>query len=225
MKNKLKLIPLKIFYIVIGIGFFHLIHSEPANLTLLKNKIKTYHDCGTYMKEIAQVISKADNYITKQIKINNTNKSQKLAVVLDIDETSLSNYEHMISRDFSGTREDFHQDVMQADSPVIQPTLKLYNKILKNHIAVFFVTGRRISERNATKNNLHKAGFNNWAGLYLRPEHYNYMSMTPFKTQSRRSIRHQGYLIIANIGDQYSDLQGGYALKTFKLPNPYYYLP
>jgi len=35
----------------------------------------------------------------------------------------------------------------------------------------------------------------------------------------------QGYDILLTIGDQYSDLKGGYADKGFKLPNPMYYLP
>jgi hypothetical protein len=30
---------------------------------------------------------------------------------------------------------------------------------------------------------------------------------------------------VANFGDQPSDLKGGHAERTFKLPNPNYYLP
>jgi len=30
---------------------------------------------------------------------------------------------------------------------------------------------------------------------------------------------------VANFGDQYSDLSGGHAGKTYKIPNPMYYLP
>jgi predicted secreted acid phosphatase len=33
------------------------------------------------------------------------------------------------------------------------------------------------------------------------------------------------YNIVANFGDQFSDLKGGFADKTFKLPNPNYFLP
>jgi hypothetical protein len=33
------------------------------------------------------------------------------------------------------------------------------------------------------------------------------------------------YQIVGNFGDQFSDLQGGFAVKTFKMPNPNYYLP
>ena len=32
----------------------------------------------------------------------------------------------------------------------------------------------------------------------------------------------EGYTIIGNIGDQLSDLEGGHAERTFKLPNPFY---
>ena len=34
-----------------------------------------------------------------------------------------------------------------------------------------------------------------------------------------------GTTIVANFGDQFSDLIGGYADRTVKLPNPTYYLP
>ena len=42
---------------------------------------------------------------------------------------------------------------------------------------------------------------------------------------TRAYIESQGYDIVANFGDQFSDLEGGYADKTFKMPNPNYYLP
>ncbi len=47
----------------------------------------------------------------------------------------------------------------------------------------------------------------------------------PYKAGTRAYIESQGYDIVADFGDQYSDLYGGYADRTFKLPNPSYYLP
>ena len=47
----------------------------------------------------------------------------------------------------------------------------------------------------------------------------------PYKAGTRAYIESQGYDIVADFGDQYSDLLGGYADRTFKLPNPSYYLP
>lgn len=200
--------------------------SEPPNLTLVKNEIKNYHDSGCYEKELAQAIKKAQRYIVNQA-INNQQKKlpHKLAIVLDIDETSLSNYNYMIKRDFTGTREQFRQDILKADAPVIKPMLGLYQDALRHGVKVFFVTGRSESERKATQHNLIRDGYTKWAGLYLRPNDYTDKSIIPFKSHTRKLITQKGYTIIATIGDQYSDLKGGYARQGFKLPNPYYYLP
>jgi len=47
----------------------------------------------------------------------------------------------------------------------------------------------------------------------------------PYKSGTRAYIESQGYNIVANFGDQFSDLLGGFGDKTFKMPNPNYYLP
>jgi hypothetical protein len=48
------------------------------------------------------------------------------------------------------------------------------------------------------------------------------MTLRGFKIDTRRKLEQDGYVIIANIGDQNSDLVGGYAERFFKLPNPFY---
>ena len=50
-------------------------------------------------------------------------------------------------------------------------------------------------------------------------------SLADFKAPTRQKIAAMGYTIIANMGDQMSDLDGGFSEKTFKLPNPFYYIP
>lgn len=45
-----------------------------------------------------------------------------------------------------------------------------------------------------------------------------------YKSGTRKHIESLGYDIVADFGDQYSDLDGGYADKTFKLPNPTYFV-
>lgn len=206
--------------------FLSPVHAEPPNLTLEKKELKNYHDSGLYQKELTQAIQKAQAYINQQAEIyQKKNQHPKLAIVLDIDETSLSNYKHMVQRDFGGTRLEYHQDVMAANSPAIKPTLNLYKNALIHGIHVFFVTARHETERSATEKNLIKEGYNRWTGLYLLPKNYKFKSNTPFKSHIREKIIHNGYTIIATIGDQYSDLKGGNAKKAFKLPNPFYYLP
>ncbi len=46
-----------------------------------------------------------------------------------------------------------------------------------------------------------------------------------YKSGTRAYIESQGYDIVGDFGDQFSDLEGGHADKVFKMPNPNYYLP
>jgi acid phosphatase len=43
-----------------------------------------------------------------------------------------------------------------------------------------------------------------------------------YKAAARARLAAEGRVIVANIGDQESDLAGGYAERTFKLPGPFY---
>ena len=42
---------------------------------------------------------------------------------------------------------------------------------------------------------------------------------------ARRKLEETGYRIVVNIGDQQSDLDGGFAECGFKVPNPFYFIP
>jgi acid phosphatase len=199
------------------------VYAEPTNLGKLKKQVIQYHDSGTYQKDIEAVAANATSYIDEQVKINaHSNNPKKLALVLDIDETCLSNYTHMLSHDFSESDTQIEQSYLAADAPAIQPMLALYQSALQQNVAIFFITGRNKSFKKTTILNLRKAGYAHWAGIELntRPQ-----PVATYKSAARSAIEKKGYTIIASIGDQYSDLVGGYAQKTFKLPNPYYYIP
>jgi predicted secreted acid phosphatase len=90
---------------------------------------------------------------------------------------------------------------------------------------VFYITGRRDQQRQATLWNLDSAGFKGWAGLATRPDK-EHGSIVPFKSGERNKIA-KDYTIIANIGDQDSDLEPKDESHgcPFKLPNPFYFIP
>jgi HAD superfamily, subfamily IIIB (Acid phosphatase) len=46
-----------------------------------------------------------------------------------------------------------------------------------------------------------------------------------YKSGVRAHLESLGWDIVGNFGDQFSDLDGGFADETFKLPNPNYFLP
>lgn len=47
-----------------------------------------------------------------------------------------------------------------------------------------------------------------------------------YKSGIRKQLAEEGYRIWGNVGDQWSDLQGDFSgNRTFKLPNPMYFVP
>lgn len=49
--------------------------------------------------------------------------------------------------------------------------------------------------------------------------------MIEYKSEKRTDLVEQGYRIVGNIGDQWSDLLGeNVGLRTFKMPDPMYYI-
>lgn len=197
--------------------------NEPQNLSIFKKTLIQYHDSGSYRQDQTRVTEQAMRYLEQRLQ--NNHSSQPLAIVLDIDETSLSNYPDMVKMNFGGTFEAMNQAICNGVDPAIQPTLALYQFAKTHHIAVFFVTARTEDCRSATIRNLTQTGFKDWDGLILRPLDDHRISSSFFKTNARVEIEKHGYDIVLNMGDQQCDLVGGHADKTFKLPNPYYLLP
>jgi len=197
--------------------------QAPENLGLLKDKLIAYHDSGAYAQDIQAVAKKAQDYLASRY---NAPHHHKLAIVFDIDETSLSNYQDMLDLNFGGKlQEIIDAEDVGRDTP-IKPVRALFNQAKAHHVAIFFITGRNEKARASTIKNLTSAGFNGWQQLILKPDSHNHdRSVVTYKAAMRKKIIEMGYDIVVNIGDQDSDLKGGYADKTFKLPNPYYFLP
>jgi acid phosphatase len=200
-------------------------YAEPFNISLLKNQIESYQQSGDYLREVAQVNARAEKFIFQEVGKNAERKNPKnLAIVLDIDETSISNFKYIKEREYSSDYNRIQEEILRADAPAIPSTRALYKKALEKGVKVFFVTGRTASLKAATIKNLKSAGYTHWEGLFFKPSNYKEKSIVPFKSGIRKKISEKGYTIVASIGDQMSDLTGGYALKGFKLPNPFYYL-
>lgn len=191
--------------------------TEPPNLYLLKQELIAYADSGTYERSLAAAAAPAQAWIEQRAARGGT----KLAIVLDLDETLLSNLPHMREMDFGYVPGLWEKWVALADAPAIAPIAELYRSARARGIAVFYLTGRRERDRPGTVKNLQLVGADDYVALHCKPDNDPGLTQT-FKTATRRKITEDGYTIIANIGDQQSDLDGGFAEKTFKLPNPFY---
>jgi len=205
--------------------------KSQINLGDLKQQLLQYKQSGAYDRDVAATLADAQRYVEQH-----AGQGSKTAIILDIDETALLNWPEMQANDFGyipnapcdslpagpcGVR-NWEQS---AQCEVIRPTLDLFKAARVRGVSVFFITGRPDNERTATEANLHKAGYDGWAGLILRPAGLTIKSAADFKAPERAKIASQGFRIIANIGDQPSDLAGGYAEKTFLIPNPFYRVP
>ncbi|GAB2303697.1 Sigma1B-adaptin [Dionaea muscipula] len=92
-------------------------------------------------------------------------------------------------------------------------------------IKVFLLTGRIEQQRNLTVQNLINVGFSNWDKLILRSSDDQGKEAIVYKSEKRSEMASEGYRIVGNSGDQWSDLLGSsMSIRSFKLPNPMYYI-
>jgi acid phosphatase len=199
-----------------------------TNFETLKKQLKQYHECtctcGCYAKDQDHQADRAIAILRARAAHRRPN--EKLALVLDIDETALSNYEEMVKADFAYDSAVFHAWINSAKAPAIPGTLRLYKEAQRLNVSVFFITGRAESEREATERNLRDQGYQNWQQLYLRSPEQSSSPMQVFKSGSRAAVVAEGYRIVLNVGDQWSDDKGEPQAEFFvKYPNPYYFIP
>lgn len=189
------------------------------NIGVTKQRVREYVRGGRYAEEMKKVATAAQTYLE-----GNLAGVVKPALVLDIDETSISNWEIVDKLDFGYVATDWDRWIEAANAPALAGTLELYRWARGHNVACFFVTARGEDERAATERNLKNAGYEGWQQLYLLTGPRPPTSAT-FKSACRKDIESKGYHIVVNMGDQYSDLEGGYAEGQFKLPNPMYFVP
>jgi acid phosphatase len=197
------------------------------NLDKLKEQVKQYHDCtctcGCYAHDLDLQADRAIAFLRRRAL--HIGPHEKLALVLDIDETTLSNYQEMLRADFAYNVAAFDAWVNTAQAPAIPGTLRLYRESQRLGVSVFFITGRPEPQQAATERDLRAQGFQDWQQLTLRqPSEASEMAEV-YKSHARAQIAAQGYKIVLNVGDQWSDLKGKpEAELSVKYPDPFYFL-
>lgn len=197
------------------------------NIGTIKEALLEYHQ-NYYESDVAAVFEAAQKFVE-----DNATQVSRPALVLDIDETSLTNWPNLIADDFgfvSGGSCDvlpagpcgFNAWILKASAKPIVPALKLFRAARDKGVAVIFITGRPDAQRDATILNLDHAGFEGWTELHTRPDRDGLLTVQEYKAAERTKVE-QRYTIIANVGDQLSDVTGEHAgVCTFKVPNPFY---
>ncbi|MGW4431905.1 HAD family acid phosphatase [Streptomyces tendae] len=156
-------------------------------------------DYDTWQRDCRAVMDAALPYLEDRIADNAPGEKQ--AIVLDIDNTSLET--------------DYGFSYPQ---PANRPVLEVAQYAQEHGVALFFVTARPGIIEAPTEWNLAHAGYES-SGLYVRGFLDLFKGVAEYKTEQRAEIESKGYTIIANIGNSATDLSGGHAEKTFKLPD------
>ncbi len=152
--------------------------------------------------------------------------NRKMAVVLDLDETLMDNRAYF-ARHKVYEPDRWHQWVLKAEASAIPETLDFVKWLDRKDFKIYFISGRKEKERAATLANLKAMGVSEVDGVYLKPDDYDKASAANFKVAARKEIEAKGYDITVVMGDQCSDLRGGYGSgdELYKLPNAIYTIP
>lgn len=208
---------------------------------------------SNYAKEAESVAARGARYLA--LRARHPSKKGRPAIVLDVDDTALATWNYEIASNWAYNPATNGQFVTDQKFPAVPGMVAMATAAAKEGYAVFFLTGRGAAQEAATLGNLtsdgvgEDAGYpqptapaNGEDGLFTKPavaDYPDYLTTAcaaeiadarscttiHYKAATRAHIESLGYDIVANFGDQFSDLKGGYADRAFKLPNPNYYLP
>jgi HAD superfamily, subfamily IIIB (Acid phosphatase) len=189
---------------------------------------------SNYAKQMNRIVARAAAYLAK---IAHTYHGKgKPAVVFDIDDTLLNTYDYTLAQQFGFDPATNLTYIDDAAFPAVFHMPQLVSFAAKHGFSIFYITGRPQSQTAATVKDLTSAGYSAPADghLFLKPAtppSYLHCAKAPtcttteYKSGTRKYISSLGYTILADFGDQYSDLLGGDAGHQVKIPNPMYYLP
>ncbi|KAK4773441.1 hypothetical protein SAY87_028460 [Trapa incisa] len=150
-------------------------------------------------------------------------KDGKDVWVFDIDETSLSNLPYYAQPDnafgypWMTRTHVFQGQAVQRDD----------KRLLRLGFKIVFISGKTESLRAITVENMHNAGYTKWEKLILKnaEEKAEGLHAMEYKSRERTNLVKAGYRILGNMGDQWSDILGdNVGSRTFKLPNPMFYI-
>lgn len=157
-------------------------------------------DYAAWRRDVAAVVAEARPWIEARTE---SAGSEKQAIVLDIDNTALETHFHPF---------------WKLPTPAVGDVRELARYADARGAAVFFVTARPGIIHSLTDWNLKQVGYP-VDGLRVRSLPDLFEEVSAYKTEQRAEIEAKGYKIIANIGNNTTDLVGGHAERGFKLPD------
>ncbi|KAH6769385.1 HAD superfamily [Perilla frutescens var. frutescens] len=188
--------------------------------------VEAYMVGGQYERDLSVIVDSICSYIDT-IALSDDGLD---AWILDVDDTCISNLFYYRTKRYGCEPFDpvgFKAWAVSGRCSAVPDVLRLFVKLIGTGFKVFLVTGRdEETLGQATLRNLETQGFFGYERLILRTGVFKGQSAIAYKSAVRKQLAEEGYRIWGNVGDQWSDLQGEYVgNRTFKLPNPMYFIP
>jgi hypothetical protein len=189
--------------------------------------IRRYHDSGRFDADRAAVVAAASAELQSIVATSCPAgpaecKGQRLAIVVDIDDTLLDWYPAYARHRFDLPGAIRQAGVRSCVTRAISPTRALVNEAERLGVAVLIVTGRRSPVRAVTKSCLERRGVSGWDALVLRNAKQDRLPAATYKQQAYDSLAASGWNVALSIGDQSADMVGTPDTARFLLPNPLY---
>jgi len=208
---------------------------------------------SNYAKEASKEAAAGARWLKAERFLRNGHKIK--AIVLDVDDTTLATWNYEIFSNWAYNPTTNANYVNGQLFPAVPGMVKMVSKAMAEGYAIIWITGRPATQEAATLGNLTSDGIGVDAGypapttlndgedgLFTKPAVADYpdylkaacadeiaagksCTTIHYKSATRAHIESLGYDIVANFGDQFSDLKGGSADRAFKMPNPNYFLP
>ncbi|CAM0957736.1 unnamed protein product [Alopecurus aequalis] len=195
--------------------------TVPANC---EEYVGNYMKGGQYLADSKAVVDEAIAY-AQGLELGGQGKE---VWVFDVDETTLSNLPFYAKHGFGAKPFDwseYTEYVREASAPALPETLRLYKKLQELGIKPVILTGRREDKRSATAQNLKNAGYLDYEMLLLKYIYRCFFAFVWTSGERKKLVDAGRYVIVGNIGDQWSDILGApEGARTFKLPDPMYYI-
>lgn len=226
-----------------------LLNKSCADVTTTNNNEKpenanprSYQEGATiwyqHSGEMRALFYQAYNLATKNLEqyVKQPSSNKKPCVVVDVDETVLNNSPHqawcILNRQVYPV--GWMEWTTQAKAQALPGALEFLTYAAQNHVEVFYITNRKMAEREATITNLSALGFPN-----ADTNHVLVKTKTSSKVERRNKVL-QNFEIVLFVGDNLGDfddfnqlnlvernqkvdaLKNNFGQKFIVLPNPMY---
>ncbi|AVK76794.1 Haloacid dehydrogenase [Pandoravirus macleodensis] len=197
--------------------------QDPA---AIKAAVDAYMTSPAYEQFVEALCRDALRAVTDLMHRLGPEQRRRAAAFFDVDDTLLSSHPDRRHR-FATWLLSTGQRMPSAYLPPLPPVVNLYNTLRSMGVRTVILTGRRSTNEAVTLNNLRWAGVDGWDHAIFRavgtPEQH--IDAVEYKSRQRARLVAAGYVPVANIGDQHSDLNGGNSGVAVKLPNPMHTIP